>query len=157
MPRLRSRATWMTGTARSPLLLGGSDVRSGQERNPAAFALTNNCKDVRYRYPPLDRCPYRMKTAFAEHRCRSGLSTRSALARTNPPVVLTGCVPSRGRTVSSAFLPPVCRPSSRLRTKPFSLGSWRGSDLGGPRRGALAGVRSDRAAARGVWALGIGP
>jgi hypothetical protein len=33
-----------------------------------------------------------MKTAFAEHRCRSGLSTRSALARTNPPVAFTGCV-----------------------------------------------------------------
>ena len=31
-----------------------------------------------------------------------------------------------------------------------------GSDPGGARRGALAGVRSDHAVARGVWALGFG-
>ena len=32
----------------------------------------------------------------------------------------------------------------------------RGSDPSGPRRGALAGVRSDHAVARGVWVLGFG-
>jgi hypothetical protein len=59
------------------------------------------------------------------------------------------------RTVSSIFRRRACRPSSMPRTGRFLPGSRRKVDPGSPRRGAVAGLRSDHAGARGVWSLGI--
>ena len=51
---------------------------------------------------------------------------------------------------------PGVRPSSAKSTGPFWSGSWRRADPSGARCGALAGVRSDHAVARGIRPLGVG-
>ena len=55
--------------------------------------------------------------------------------------------------IASPGVPPKLGKKHRAFLAPARGG---GSDPGGGRCGALAGVRSDHAAARGIWALGVG-
>jgi hypothetical protein len=59
----------------------------------------------------------------------------------------------QGRPASSAFLPLVCAQVRRLAQSLSRPDRGERVDPIGPQGGALAGMRSDHAAARGVWAF----